>query len=115
MNIYISGLSYNVNDADLSELFTEYGEVSSARVINDRETGRSRGFGFVEMPNDNEGQKAIDKLNGAEYDSKVIAVSVARPRTERPSFGGNRNRGNNNGGFRRNNGFGGNNGGYDRY
>lgn len=114
MNIYISGLSYNVNDADLNELFTEYGEVSSARVINDRETGRSRGFGFVEMPNDNEGQKAIDELNGAEYDSKVIAVSVARPRTERPSFGGNRNRGNN-GGFRRNNGFGGNNGGYDRY
>ncbi|MDR2913772.1 MAG: RNA-binding protein [Tannerella sp.] len=97
MNIYISGLSYNVNDADLNELFTEYGEISSARVITDRETGRSRGFGFVEMPNETEGQKAIDELNGVEYDGKVISVSVARPRTERPSFGGggDRNRRNN--------------------
>lgn len=98
MNIYISGLSYNVNDADLNELFAEYGEISSARVITDRETGRSRGFGFVEMPNDADGQKAIDELNGVEYDSKVISVSVARPRTERSSFGGDRNRRNNNGG-----------------
>jgi RNA recognition motif-containing protein len=116
MNIYISGLSYSINDTDLNELFTEYGEVSSARVINDRETGRSRGFGFVEMPNDNDGQKAIDELNGAEYDSKVISVSVARPRTERPSSGGNRNRGNNSG-FKRNSGggFGRNNGGFGRY
>ena len=104
MNIYISGLSYNVNDADLNELFKEYGEVSSARVITDRETGRSRGFGFVEMPNAEEGQKAIDELNGAEYDSKVIAVSVAREKTERSSFGGNRGRGNSGGGFRRDNG-----------
>ncbi|MDR0572870.1 MAG: RNA-binding protein [Tannerella sp.] len=99
MNIYISGLSYNVNDADLNELFTEYGEISSARVITDRETGRSRGFGFVEMPNEVEAQKAIDELNGVEYDGKVISVSVARPRTERSSFGGggggDRNRRNN--------------------
>ncbi len=90
MNIYISGLSYGVNDADLNELFAEYGEISSAKVIMDRETGRSRGFGFVEMTNDTDGQKAIDDLNGAEYDQKVISVSVARPRTERPSYGGNR-------------------------
>lgn len=102
MNIYISGLSYNVNDADLNELFAEYGEISSARVITDRETGRSRGFGFVEMPNDEDGQKAIDELNGVEFDSKVISVSVARPREERPSFGGgDRRRGNNGGGFGR--------------
>jgi len=100
MNIYISGLSYNVNDADLNELFAEYGEISSARVITDRETGRSRGFAFVEMPNETEGQKAIDELNGVEYDSKVISVSVARPRPERSSFGGgDRNRRND--GFRR--------------
>ena len=92
MNIYISGLSYGTNDADLNELFTEYGEVSSAKVISDRETGRSRGFGFVEMSDEVAGQKAIDELNGAEYDSKVIAVSVARPRTERPSNGGYRDR-----------------------
>ena len=106
MNIYISGLSYNVNDTDLNELFKEYGEVSSARVITDRETGRSRGFGFVEMPNEEEGQKAIEELNGAEYDSKVIAVSIAREKTERSSFGGNRGRGNGGGGFRGGNGGG---------
>ena len=90
MNIYISGLSYCTNDADLTNLFAEFGEVSSAKVIFDRESGRSRGFAFVEMPNDTEGQKAIDELNGVEYDQKVISVSVARPRTERPSHGGGR-------------------------
>lgn len=83
MNIYISNLNYSVNDADLNQLFTEYGEISSAKVIMDRESGRSRGFGFVEMPNDSEAQKAIDELNGAEYDGKTISVTVARPRTER--------------------------------
>ena len=85
MNIYISGLSYGINDADLNDLFAEYGDISSAKVIMDRESGRSRGFGFVEMANDTEGQKAIDDLNGAEYDNKVISVSVARPRVERSS------------------------------
>ncbi|MDL2262141.1 RNA-binding protein [Bacteroidales bacterium OttesenSCG-928-I21] len=90
MNIYISNLSYGVDDAGLNELFAEYGEVSSAKVINDRETGRSRGFGFVEMTNDAEGQKAIDELNGTEFDNKVIAVSVARPKEKRPFGGGNR-------------------------
>jgi RNA recognition motif-containing protein len=114
MNIYISGLSHNINDEDLGELFTEYGKVSSAKVINDRETGQSRGFGFVEMPNEEDGQKAIEELNGAEYDSKVITVSVARPKSERPASGGNRNR-SNNGGFRRNSGSGGGNGGFGRY
>ncbi len=90
MNIYISNLSYNVTDADLNDLFAEYGEISSAKIITDRETGRSRGFGFVEMPNDADGQKAIDELNGAEYDGKTISVNIARPREERPN---NRNRG----------------------
>ena len=88
MNIYISGLSYGINDADLNELFSAYGETSSAKVIMDRESGRSRGFGFVEMTSDTDGQKAINELNGAEYDQKTISVSVARPRTERPSHGG---------------------------
>ena len=97
MNIYISNLSYAVNDGDLKDLFGEYGEISSAKVITDRETGRSRGFGFVEMADDAQGQKAIDELNQAEYDGKVINVTVARPRTERPA--GNR------GGFHRNNNF----------
>lgn len=93
MNIYISNLSYGVNDADLNQLFSEYGEISSAKVITDRETGRSRGFGFVEMNNDTEGQKAIDELNQAEYDGKVISVAVARPRAERSNNGGNRSHG----------------------
>ena len=92
MNIYISGLSYGTNDADLTNLFAEFGEVSSAKVIFDRETGRSRGFAFVEMPDDAAGQKAIDELNGAEFDHKQISVNVARPREERPSNGGNRDR-----------------------
>ena len=65
MNIYISGLNFSTTDADLNDLFSEYGEVSSARIITDRETRRSRGFGFVEMPDDAAGQKAIDELNGA--------------------------------------------------
>ena len=66
MNIYISGLSFGTNDADLNELFSAYGETSSAKVIMDRESGRSRGFGFVEMTSETDGQKAIDELNGAE-------------------------------------------------
>ena len=90
MNIYVSGLSYGMSDADLEALFAELGEVTSAKVILDRETGRSRGFGFVEMSNDAEGQKAIDQLNQTEHDGKVISVTVARPRTEKPSYGGNR-------------------------
>ncbi len=90
MNIYISNLSYSVNDADLKNLFAEYGEISSAKVITDRETGRSRGFGFVEMPNDAEAQKAIDSLNEVEFDGKVINVTVAKPRTEKRDFNNNR-------------------------
>ena len=90
MNIYIAGLSYRTNDADLTNLFAEFGEVSSAKVIMDRETGKSRGFAFVEMTSDEEGQKAIDELNGVGYDQKVISVSVARPRAEKPSYGGSR-------------------------
>ena len=84
MNIYVSNSSYAVNDSDLRDLFGEYGEISSAKVIMDRESGRSRGFGFVEMPSDTEGQKAIDELNQVEYDGKVINVNVAKPRTDRP-------------------------------
>lgn len=93
MNIYITGLNYSINDADLNDLFAEYGEITSAKVIMDRETGRSRGFGFVEMINEEDGQKAIDALNGAEFEKKVISVSVARPRTEKPSNSGYHGRG----------------------
>lgn len=100
MNIYISNLSYGVNDADLKDLFAEYGEISSAKVITDRETGRSRGFGFVEMADDAQAQKAIEELNQAEYDGKVINVTVAKPRTDRPAGGGNRGGGRSFGGDR---------------
>jgi len=106
MNIFISNLSYSVNDAELNELFSEYGEISSAKVIIDRETGRSRGFGFVEMPDEAAGQKAIKELNGCEFDGKVINVNVAKPRESRDG-GGNRGGGYGNRG-------GGRDGGYER-
>jgi RNA recognition motif-containing protein len=93
MNIYVSNLSYNVNDADLKELFEEYGSVSSAKVITDKMSGKSRGFGFVEIEDDSQGQKAIDELNQCEYDGKVINVTVAKPRTEGPRGGFNNKRG----------------------
>ncbi|MDR1983617.1 MAG: RNA-binding protein [Prevotellaceae bacterium] len=90
MNIYISNLSYGVSDADLKKLFAEYGEVSSAKVIIDKYSGKSRGFGFVEMPNDDEAKNAINELNEAQFDGKTIVVNVAQPRTER-SNNNNRN------------------------
>jgi RNA recognition motif-containing protein len=92
MNIYIANLSYDVNDADLKELFEEYGAVSSAKVITDKFSGKSRGFGFVEMDDNTEAQKAIDGLNQCEYDGKVINVNVAKPRTERSGGGSSNNR-----------------------
>jgi RNA recognition motif-containing protein len=88
MNIYVSNLSYNTVTESLQQLFASYGEVTSANIITDRETGRSRGFGFVEMPNDAEAQNAIDKLNETEFEGKTIIVAVARPKTERSDRGG---------------------------
>ena len=76
MNIYVANLSWNTNSDSLQELFSQYGEVTSAYIINDRETGRSRGFGFVEMPNDEEGQKAIDALNETEFEGKNMAAAI---------------------------------------
>ena len=109
MNIFIAGLNYSISDSELSELFTAYGEVSSARVIKDRQTGRSKGYGFVEMNDEASGQKAIDELNGAEYDGRTISVSVARPRTEGGAGGPRRS--NSGGGFGGGNRRGGNSGG----
>ena len=88
MNIYISNLSFNVEDSDLRQLFEEYGEVSSAKVIIDHYSGRSKGFGFVEMPDNEAAQKAINELHQAEYDGKVITVNEARPREGRPAAKG---------------------------
>ena len=85
MNIYVSHLSWGTSSEGLGNLFMQFGEVASANVITDRETGRSRGFGFVEMPNEEEGQKAIDQLNGTSFEGQTITVNVARPREERSS------------------------------
>lgn len=103
MNIYVSNLSYNSTNESLQELFAEYGEVSSANIITDRETGRSRGFGFVEMPNDAEGQKAINELNDTDFEGKTISVNVARPKADRSSGGYNNGGGRSGGGFNRRN------------
>lgn len=88
MNIYVGNLSWNVSDEDLEAAFAEYGAVDSAKVITDRESGRSRGFGFVEMPDAGEGKAAIEGLNGSELDGRPLTVNEARPRTERRSGGG---------------------------
>ena len=88
MNIYVSNLSFNVQDDDLRDFFTPYGEVTSAKIITDRETGRSRGFGFVEMTDDVAAKKAIAELNGATVENRQISVSEAKPREDRPSRGG---------------------------
>ena len=96
MNIYVSNLSFNVQDEDLKEFFTPYGEVSSAKVITDRETGRSRGFGFVEMTDEAASKKAIAELDGSTVDNRAISVSVAKPKEDRASGGGKRNYNNGN-------------------
>ena len=80
MNIYVGNLSFRTNNSELEQLFGEYGTVDSAAVIMDRETGRSRGFGFVEMPNSEEGQRAIDELDGADVGGRSLKVNEARPR-----------------------------------
>ena len=83
MNIFIAGLTYRVTELDLIDVFEDYGTVSSAKVITDRDTGQSRGFGFVKMTDKADGQRAIKELDEAEYDGRTITVNVARPRTER--------------------------------
>lgn len=94
MNIFVSSLSFSTTDQELKQLFDSYGNVSSAKIIMDRDNNRSKGFGFVEMPDDAEGEKAIKQLDGSRFDGRSIAVSVAKPRTERTdnkrSFTGSR-------------------------
>ena len=88
MNIYVGNLPYTVRDNDLLELFQTYGNVSSAKVVMDRETDRSKGFGFVEMSSDDEGTTAINKLNGHEINGRALRVNEARPREDRRPGGG---------------------------
>ena len=80
MNIYVGNLPFSSNSGDLEQLFGQYGQVDSASVINDRETGRSRGFGFVEMANDDEARRAIEELNGYDLGGRNLRVNEARPR-----------------------------------
>jgi len=91
--LYVGNLSYNVRDDDLQQAFAQYGTVSSAKVMMDRDTGRSKGFGFVEMGSDPEAQAAINGMNGQALDGRAIVVNEARPREERPGGFGGGNRG----------------------
>jgi len=88
MNIYVGNLSYDVDDTSLREAFEAHGQVSSAQVITDRDTGRSRGFGFVEMPDDEEANAAIEALNGQDLLGRSLNVNKARPKTDRRGGGG---------------------------
>jgi RNA recognition motif-containing protein len=101
--LYVGNLSYDVDSSQLEQLFGAHGQVVSAQIISDRDTGRSKGFGFVEMANDNEAAAAIAALNGQQHGGRTLTVNEARPREERPGGGGGR------GGF---GGGGGGRGGY---
>ncbi len=91
MNIYVGNLPYGIDRDELRATFAAFGEVSTARIVTDRETGKSKGFGFVEMPNDAEARRAIEELNGKELGGRKAVVNEARPREERPrNFGGER-------------------------
>ena len=83
MNLYVGNLSYEMSEENLRNEFAEYGEVKSAKIITDRDTGRSRGFGFVEMNSDGEGKKAMEALNGKDFEGRELVVNEARPREAR--------------------------------
>jgi RNA recognition motif-containing protein len=83
MNIYVGNLSYSLSEEELRDAFAAHGEVSSVKILSDRETGRSRGFGFVEMPNQSEGEAAIEQLNGKDLGGRALRVNEARPRERR--------------------------------
>lgn len=124
MNIFVGSLPFSIEEADLRESFEAYGAVDTVKIITDKFTGRSKGFGFVEMPNDDEAQKAIDELNGATVQGRAIVVNKSEPKPEgeRRSFNNNRggdNRGgggygggNSGGGYGGGNSRGGSGGGY---
>lgn len=83
MNIYVGNLNYKMSDQELSQAFEEFGQVENARIIKDRNSGRSKGFGFVDMPNDEEANTAIEALNGKEVGGRTVTVNEARPRQPR--------------------------------
>ncbi len=96
--LYVGNLSFNTSNEDLQELFGQAGTVETVNIVEDRDTGRSRGFGFVEMSSKEEGQAAIEQLNGKEIDGRSLTVNEARPREERGGGGGGGNRGGGGGG-----------------
>ena len=113
MNIFVGSLPFSIEEADLRESFEAYGTVDSVKIITDKFTGRSKGFGFIEMSNDDEAQKAIDELNGASVDGRAIVVNKSEPKPEgerrsfnnnRPSGGGGYGGGNSRGGDSRSSG-----------
>jgi RNA recognition motif-containing protein len=108
--LYVGNLTYSVNSSDLEQLFAQFGEVRSAQVIEDRETGRSKGFGFVEMGSDQEAQAAIDALHDREHNGRRLTVNEARPRE--PRGGGGGGYGGGGGGYGGGGGRGGRGGGY---
>ena len=111
MNIYVGNLSFNTSEQDLNDAFSKHGTVTSAKIITDRDTGRSRGFGFVEMSDDAEGMVAINQLNGSDLDGRSLTVNVAKPRSDNRGGGGGGGRGGR-GGFGGGNRGGGGRGGY---
>jgi RNA recognition motif-containing protein len=106
MNIFVGSLPFKIEESELQEIFEEYGEVTSVKIITDRATGRSKGFGFVEMTNEEEAKKAIEELNNAEIEGRTIVVNKAEEKKEGSRPGGGFRGGNSGGGFR-----GGNSGG----
>ena len=111
MNIFVGSLPFSIEEADLRESFEAYGAVDSVKIITDKFTGRSKGFGFVEMPNDAEAQKAIDELNGATVQGRAIVVNKSEPKPEgeRRSFNNNSRGGDSRGGYGGGNSRGGDN------
>jgi RNA recognition motif-containing protein len=106
MNIFVGSLPFRLEEDELKEIFEEYGEVNSVRIITDKFSGRSKGFGFIDMPNDDDAKKAIEGLNGATVEGRTIVVNVAEEKKERkPGFGGGYRGGDNRGGYK---------GGYNR-
>jgi len=103
--LYVGNLPYSATEEDLSTKFGEFGTVESSKLIIDRDTGRSKGFGFIEMGTDSEAQAAIDKLNGTDYDGRPMKVNEAKPQERRPGGGGGGGRG----------GYGGGGGGGNRW
>src|ERR1700712_72106 len=116
MNIFVGSLPFKVEESELKEVFEEFGEVSSVKIITDRETGRSKGFGFIEMPDDEAAQKAISEVNGAELYGRTIVVNQAEEKKERPAGGGGYRGGSGGGGggYNRGGNSGGGGGGYNR-